>query len=166
MTVKLQRFVRRVDSPIGVLTIVANETGLTEIRFPSNKLLTEPGTKQSCHLVEEAAAQLHAYFDGRLNTFSLPLCPAGTDFQQAVWQQLRAVAYGATASYGEIAAAIGRPKASRAVGAASGRNPIPIVVPCHRIIGSNGALTGFSGGLEIKRWLLAHEQGGGQRYKF
>ena len=109
--------------------------------------------------VEAALAQLSAYFSGELRHFDLQLCAQGTSFQQQVWSQLQTVPYGVTMSYGEIATALGKPTAARAVGMANSKNPIPIVVPCHRIIGSNGALTGFAGGLDTKRWLLAHEQG-------
>ncbi len=103
--------------------------------------------------------QLEAYFAGELTDFSLALAPRGTPFQLSVWQALREIPYGATRSYGELARAIGRPKASRAVGAANGSNPLPIVVPCHRVIGSSGKLTGFGGGLEAKAILLSLEQG-------
>ena len=101
--------------------------------------------------------QLEAYFAGQRQTFDLPLKPLGTAFQQCVWQALTTIPYAATTSYGRISQQIQRPKASRAVGAANGRNPIPIIIPCHRVIGSNGTLTGFSGGLAAKQWLLEHE---------
>ena len=102
--------------------------------------------------------QLEAYFAGELQRFDLALAPDGTDFQQAVWQALTTIPYGATCSYGEIARQIGKPKASRAVGAANGQNPIPIIIPCHRVIGSTGKLTGFGGGLAAKEILLELEQ--------
>lgn len=158
-------FYAYMDSPIGRLTIVATAQGLTEIRFPNQhttRLAASPSTqdnkKHSPHCIEQALAQLRAYFAGNLRVFDLTLAPRGTDFQQTVWTQLRAIPYGATASYGAIAAAIGKPTAARAVGMANSKNPLPIVVPCHRIIGSNGALTGFAGGLDTKRWLLSHER--------
>jgi len=101
--------------------------------------------------------QLKEYFAGMRTTFDLPLEPSGTAFQLNVWQLLRTIPYGVTTSYGELARRLGEPKASRAVGAANGANPIPIIVPCHRVVGSRGELTGFGGGIERKRWLLEHE---------
>ncbi|MBQ0720550.1 MAG: methylated-DNA--[protein]-cysteine S-methyltransferase [Gammaproteobacteria bacterium] len=148
------------NSPIGRLTILADDKGITEIRFPNNShvLPSSPSsTGQASEYVERAIDQLQAYFDGHLKDFDLPLSLGGTDFQQGVWAQLQTVRYGTTASYGQIAAAINKPKAARAVGMANNKNRIPIVIPCHRIIGSNGSLTGFAGGLDTKRWLLAHE---------
>jgi methylated-DNA-[protein]-cysteine S-methyltransferase len=108
-------------------------------------------------LLVEACAQLSDYFAGRLQAFALPLSPGGTAFQRAVWDELVRIPYGTTASYGGVAARVGRPRAVRAVGAANGRNPLAIIVPCHRVIGSDGGLTGYGGGLPTKRWLLAHE---------
>ncbi len=157
MTVGQKIFCDQMDSPIGVLTVLANEKGLTEIRFPNHKIPSETENMRSNNFVAQAIDQLRSYFDGKLTVFDLSLCPSGTEFQKTVWTQLQTVGFGATASYGEVAAAIGKPKASRAVGLANSKNPLPIVVPCHRIIGSNGALTGFAGGLDTKRWLLAHE---------
>jgi len=157
-------FYGSMESPIGRLTIVATEEGLTEIRFPNQRTTPDAGAPPTGHsksngarFIDQALTQLSKYFAGQLTVFDLTLAPHGTDFQQAVWTQLRAIPYGTTASYGAIAAAICKPTAARAVGMANSKNPLPIVVPCHRIIGSNGALTGFSGGLDIKRWLLAHE---------
>ncbi|MEH6639785.1 MAG: methylated-DNA--[protein]-cysteine S-methyltransferase [Porticoccaceae bacterium] len=157
-------FWKKMPSPIGILIVFANDEGITEIRFPnnklpSNKLPNQSGTKHSNRIVDNAIDQLQDYFDGKLKTFDLPLRPNGTEFQKTVWRQLQRIGYGTTASYGDIAAAIVKPKASRAVGMANSKNPIPIVVPCHRIIGKDGSLTGFAGGLDTKRWLLAHEQG-------
>ena len=105
----------------------------------------------------EAEAQLHAYFAGELERFELPLAPRGTAFQRSVWDALREIPYGRTTTYSELAASIGRPSACRAVGAANGRNPLPVIVPCHRVLGAAGALTGYGGGLERKRDLLAFE---------
>jgi methylated-DNA-[protein]-cysteine S-methyltransferase len=113
------------------------------------------GTTQS--LLDRVEAQLDEYFAGKRTTFDLPLEPRGTDFQLSVWELLRKIPYGVTTSYGELARRLGEPKASRAVGAANGANPIPIIVPCHRVVGSKGELTGFGGGIERKRWLLEHE---------
>lgn len=104
-----------------------------------------------------AARQLDEYFAGERREFDLPLAPRGTGFQERVWRALLAIPFGVTRSYGELARTIGRPSASRAVGAANGKNPIAIIVPCHRVIGANGTLTGYGGGLPIKRWLLEHE---------
>ena len=104
-----------------------------------------------------ARAQLESYFSGNRNQFDLPLAPAGTAFQQAVWSELTRIPFASTASYGEIASRVGRPKASRAVGAANGNNPLPIIIPCHRVVGSDGSLTGYSGGMDIKEFLLRHE---------
>ena len=145
-------------SPIGTLTITANDQGLTEIRFANQGKLDLPKRPQINAIIDQAVAQLQSYFDGNLKIFDLPLSPQGTEFQKKVWLALQQVDYGRTVSYGQIAANIGNPKAARAVGTANGKNPLPIVVPCHRIIGSDGSLTGFAGGLETKRWLLDHEQ--------
>lgn len=143
-------------SPLGQLTLCADDHALTAIRFPEEPPPATPAAGPNA-LLREALRQLTAYFDGRLRQFDLPLAGAGTPFQQRVWQALLQVPHGHTASYGAIAAAIGNPRACRAVGLANGRNPIAIVVPCHRIIGYNGQLTGYGGGLERKRWLLRHE---------
>jgi methylated-DNA-[protein]-cysteine S-methyltransferase len=120
----------------------------------------EPASSDDPLLVE-AAGQLRAYFARELREFDLPLAPSGTGFQRRVWDAVSAVPFGATASYAEIAAAIGTPSACRAVGAANGRNPLPVIVPCHRVVGSTGALTGYGGGLERKRALLDLEAHGG-----
>jgi methylated-DNA-[protein]-cysteine S-methyltransferase len=111
-------------------------------------------------LLKRPRARLQAYFAGELRDFELPLAAAGTPFQQSVWRALCDIPYGETISYGELARRIGQPKAARAVGLANGQNPIAIVVPCHRVIGADGSLTGYGGGLERKRWLLAHESKG------
>jgi methylated-DNA-[protein]-cysteine S-methyltransferase len=145
------------ESPIGRLTIIADNQGIVEIRFPNNSASLPTASTQSNTFIEQTIGQLHAYFDGSLKAFDLPLSLNGTDFQKGVWAQLQKVDYGATASYRDIAVAISNPKASRAVGMANNKNRIPIVIPCHRIIGSDGSLTGFAGGLDTKRWLLNHE---------
>ena len=122
----------------------------------------DEGTARSADpLLLEAADQLRAYFAGELREFELPLAPRGTEFQRRVWTAVSAVPYGETATYAEIAAAVGRPTACRAVGAANGRNPLPVIVPCHRIIGAAGALTGYGGGLDRKRSLLDLERAAG-----
>lgn len=154
-------FYAHLESPIGQLTLVATNQGLTAIRFPNHKGTAQaaplPSNARANPFIQQALEQLSAYFAGKLRVFDLTLAPQGTDFQKTVWTQLRTIPYGATASYGAIATAIGKPTAARAVGMANSKNPLPIVVPCHRIIGSNGALTGFAGGLDTKRWLLTHE---------
>ncbi|RLA39473.1 MAG: cysteine methyltransferase [Gammaproteobacteria bacterium] len=147
----------QLDSPIGRLTILANSGGITEIRFPNNSAALSTQSKHKNKWLNQAIEQLNTYFDGYLKTFDLPLSLHGTDFQNGVWAQLQKVTHGTTASYGQIAAALGKPKAARAVGMANNKNRIPIIIPCHRIIGSDGSLTGFAGGLETKRWLLRHE---------
>src|SRR6266581_4749232 len=155
-----------VDSPIGPLTLVAEDDKLTgvyiEVRGhePAPDALGEPLGPDSpgSRVLAEAAAQLDAYFAGRRTDFSLPLALEGTSFQQAVWAALRTIPYGETVSYGELAGQIGQPSASRAVGLANGRNPVAIIVPCHRVVGADGSLTGYGGGLDRKRYLLALEQ--------
>jgi methylated-DNA-[protein]-cysteine S-methyltransferase len=144
--------VHSVETPIGPLLLRASDGSLTGVSFAasSSASSTEP-------LLLEAEAQLEAYFAGELERFDLPLAPRGTVFQQSVWERLREIPYGTTATYAELAAAIGRPSACRAVGAANGRNPLPVIVPCHRVIGAAGALTGYGGGLGRKRRLLALE---------
>lgn len=148
-------------SPIGVLTLAADDKGLRHILFPEGKNTRQVATKwqKRDSGFEHIIRELDEYFDGTRRQFSVQLNAQGTDFQQSVWNELQRVGYGDICNYGTIAKNIGRPKASRAVGAANGANPIPIIIPCHRIIGANGKLTGFSGGLAIKQWLLAHEQG-------
>ncbi len=143
------------DTPLGALRLVAGETGLTHIEFDGQH--GRDGEEGINTALNAAVNQLSEYFAGRRTQFDLPLAAAGTLFQQQVWRALVAIPFGEVRSYCEIAESIGRPKAVRAVGAANGRNPLPIVVPCHRVIGSNGSLTGFAGGLEAKRTLLALE---------
>ncbi|MCA8961671.1 MAG: methylated-DNA--[protein]-cysteine S-methyltransferase [Planctomycetes bacterium] len=143
----------RLETPIGALTLVAGADALLEVRFPNDdRRWLGPATGN--HWCERAAEQLTEYFEGRRRTFDLPLEPRGTPFQRDVWRALAEIEYGTTMSYGELARRIGRPGSSRAVGAANGRNPIPIVLPCHRVIGASGKLTGFGGGLPTKAALL------------
>ncbi len=144
-------------SPLGELTICADDSGITAVAFPGE--IACHGAANPNALVRKAVAQLQGYFAGRRTVFDLPLHAGGTRFQRAVWRALCAVPYGSTASYGDIAVAIGSPRAARAVGLANGQNPIAILVPCHRIIGSSGTLTGFAGGIAAKRHLLALESG-------
>lgn len=149
------------DTPFGQLTLLASDTGLRHVLWPGReagvvaRIEDDPG-----HLViRSACRQLDEYASGVRTGFDLPLDLRGTEFQTAVWNALRDVPHAATTTYGEIARRIGRPSAVRAVGAAVGRNPVCIVVPCHRVVGSDGSLTGFAGGLDTKRRLLAHEAG-------
>ncbi len=140
--------------------MAGNGSGLKWILLPdaAGALSPRPHWTHSGELFEEPIRQLGAYFEGRLTKFDLSLLPDGTPFQQTVWRELQSVPYGATSSYGEIAHRIGMPKAVRAVGAANGKNPLPIVIPCHRVIGRNGKLTGYGGGLPMKEFLLALER--------
>ncbi|QUJ69893.1 methylated-DNA--[protein]-cysteine S-methyltransferase (plasmid) [Photobacterium sp. GJ3] len=152
-SIESPRFRQLVDTPIGWLAVVADASAILTIEFDA----TEKPEDMDNAITQAGVQQLTEYFAGQRTTFDLPLNMAGTDFQQEVWQTLTAVPFGVTCSYADIASRIARPKAVRAVGAANGRNPIPIVVPCHRIIGSSGTLTGYAGGLDKKQWLLAHE---------
>jgi methylated-DNA-[protein]-cysteine S-methyltransferase len=172
---------RTIASPVGDLVLTATETGLTGVYFPTSRYhpavrapspeepalsvakgrggqgVREKSAEGVQSLLDRVEAQLNEYFAGKRTTFDLPLEPSGTDFQLSVWELLRKIPYGVTTSYGELARRLGEPMASRAVGAANGANPIPIIVPCHRVVGSKGELTGFGGGIERKRWLLEHE---------
>ncbi|GAA0374761.1 methylated-DNA--[protein]-cysteine S-methyltransferase [Bowmanella denitrificans] len=141
-------------SPIGLVEIAATHSGLCSIKFVE----TQRFDTQPTRLLDKAVTQLDEYFQGKRRQFELPLAAPGTEFQQQVWRALQTVDFGQTASYAQIARRIGNPAAVRAVGAANGKNPISILVPCHRIIGSNGTLTGYAGGIERKAWLLQHEQ--------
>jgi methylated-DNA-[protein]-cysteine S-methyltransferase len=157
-----------VDSPIGPLRLRATDDALVAVYLPDQEAprLAEgpaPSLAQGGHAVlERAKDQLAQYFAGERRSFDLPLEPRGTAFQQEVWRALRAIPFGATRSYAELAAALGRPSASRAVGGANGRNPLSIVVPCHRVVGADGSLTGYAGGLARKEWLLEHERAGAE----
>jgi methylated-DNA-[protein]-cysteine S-methyltransferase len=148
-----------VSSPLGPLLLTADDYGLTGIEFLKGK--DSPSipsdSKESRTPFMEAGRQLQAYFKGKLKTFDLPLSPRGTAFQQKVWKALCEIPYGETISYGELAKRIRKPSAARAVGGANGRNPLPIVVPCHRVIGCNGSLVGYASGLPIKEFLLQLE---------
>ena len=148
-----------IESPIGELLLAGENDELTMIGFPTGTMRREPERDwiQNDKPFVEAARQLSEYFAGERHEFDLPLRLNGTEFQLLVLDELQRIPYGETTSYGDIAKRIGRPKAVRAVGAANGRNPIPIIVPCHRVIGSGGALTGFGGGLDTKKALLQLE---------
>lgn len=153
-------FYSYMNTPIGELLLAGDGDSLHLVSFPEGKMSQrhEDSWQRLDAPFAEARRQLEAYFAGELQQFDLPLAPQGTAFQQRVWAALRAIPYGATRSYGDIATQVGNPKAGRAVGAANGRNPIPIIIPCHRVIGSNGSLTGFGGGLPVKQALLQLEQ--------
>lgn len=176
--------VRRYASPVGELVLIAGPSGLAAVLWPDDERPVRVGARIDARelvaaetpslsadsaeaptgdsalvqaLLDEAARQLDEYFAGSRFVFDLPLDPVGTDFQVTVWRSLADIGYGETSTYGEQAARIGRPTAVRAVGAANGRNPLSIVLPCHRVVGSDGRLTGFAGGLEAKEFLLDHE---------
>lgn len=172
---------RVIDTPIGPLTLVADEVGLRAVTWPdedggrvglAGRLAGPAGPADSAGpsapnasaepdgaaaTLDAAEAQLAEYFAGERQSFDLPMHLVGTEFQQEAWRALAQISYGETISYGEQAKRLGRPKAVRAVGAANGRNPLSIVLPCHRVVGAGGDLTGFAAGLDTKRWLLAHE---------
>ena len=150
---------RRIDSPVGPLMLAADDSGLRHVEFRDNR---HPANRGDWHggdneVLQAAEAQLGEYFAGRRHRFDLPLAPQGTPFQLQVWQALAAIPYGTTVSYAQLAQQIGNPSGTRAVGAANGRNPLPIVLPCHRVIGADGELTGFSGGRPAKQFLLRLE---------
>ena len=147
------------ESPVGKLLLVSDGRSLRSVNFESSKraVPVQSDWKEDNAPFTEAIRQLRAYFTGELREFDLPLAPEGTEFQMRVWNRLRAIPYGVTISYAQLAQEIGNPKAVRAVGLANGCNPIPIIIPCHRVIGSDGSLTGFGGGLPNKKKLLALE---------
>jgi methylated-DNA-[protein]-cysteine S-methyltransferase len=145
-----------IESPVGALSITVSDGALHALHLDGTAVPVQ-GSRTDDALLSSVVEQLHAYFDGSLRSFDVPLAPRGTPFQRAVWDQLTRIPYGAVASYGTVAARVGKPTASRAVGAANRCNPIAIVVPCHRVIGANGALTGYAGGMWRKEWLLKHE---------
>ena len=148
-------------SPVGELTLVASDRGLIAVLWPGDRPgrvpLDAPTDEATHDVLNHAVDQLREYFAGHRRVFDLPLEPRGTAFQKAVWEALRTIPFGETRSYGQLAQQLGSPTASRAVGAANGRNPLSIIIPCHRVIGANGTLTGFAGGLDAKRLLLQLE---------
>jgi methylated-DNA-[protein]-cysteine S-methyltransferase len=150
------------DSPLGTILLARNSVGLRYIDFQEGEdpLIPGAGWQNTQEGFDEVVAQLRAYFSGELRHFELPLAPEGTPFQLLVWGALQKIPYGQTISYAALANKVGRPRAARAVGAANGKNPLPIVIPCHRVIGSNGQLTGYGGGLHLKEALLSLEQPG------
>ena len=154
---------RTCEAPFGVVTVIGSGLGIRFVMFSND---AHPKPLEKLHIsdteihesVHDAITQLEEYFAGSRRDFELPLDLQGTEFQVAAWNALAEIPYGCTASYGQQAASIGRPKAVRAIGGANGRNPVAIVLPCHRIVGADGSLTGFGGGIEVKKWLLDHEQ--------
>jgi methylated-DNA-[protein]-cysteine S-methyltransferase len=148
-----------IDTPLGKLLVAGDKEGIRCINFQQGSQPFPIGTnwERNRRVMRNAVIQLNAYFSGHLKRFDLKLAPEGTDFQQNVWRALQDIPYGVLVSYQDIANKIGNPKACRAVGAANGKNPIPIVIPCHRVIGSNGQLTGFAGGLHLKEYLIELE---------
>jgi methylated-DNA-[protein]-cysteine S-methyltransferase len=151
-----------IDTPLGRTMVAWSEEGVVSIRFGSTlqESSPDPGWRRGSAPENEAARQLRAYFGGELRVFDLAVDARGTPFQKEVWDSLRCIPYGETRSYADVARSIGRPRAVRAVGAANGRNDVPIVVPCHRVIGSGGELRGYAGGVDIKAALLAFEKNG------
>lgn len=148
-----------IASPIGTLLVAGTNKAVHFLSFPTGHKAfgPQPDWQRSDAPFNEVRRQLDAYFSGVLRQFDLPLHLGGTTFQNSVWRNLAGIPFGETRSYGQIATTLGRPKASRAIGAANGNNPIPIILPCHRVIGANGSLTGFGGGLPVKEFLLRHE---------
>ncbi|MRG90357.1 methylated-DNA--[protein]-cysteine S-methyltransferase [Polyangium spumosum] len=151
---------RRTSSPLGELHVVASDDAIVGVYLPGHKgapeIVAHDGREHP--VLREATRQLDAYFEGRRDSFVLPLDLRGSPFQREVWAALLTIPFGETRSYAELARALGRPQAARAVGAANAKNPISIIVPCHRVIAGDGALTGYAGGVAAKRWLLSHEQ--------
>lgn len=156
-----------IDSPVGVLRLVATHDALVAVLWPEERegrvtfdngpVTLDQQAAASHQVLGTTAAQLGEYFDGNRQAFDLPLDLRGTEFQQIVWRSLAEIPFGETSTYGKQAATIGRPRAIRAVGSANGRNPLSIVLPCHRIVAASGKLAGFAGGIDTKRWLLDHE---------
>jgi methylated-DNA-[protein]-cysteine S-methyltransferase len=145
------------QSPLGMLEIKANNDALVSVQFLSEEVVSTIGEIMESPLVEETIRQLTAYFEGTLKQFDLPLEFIGTEFQQKVWKELTKISFGQTVSYGRLADLLGSRQLVRAVGSANGKNPIGIIVPCHRVIGNQGDLVGYAGGLWRKQWLLEHE---------
>jgi methylated-DNA-[protein]-cysteine S-methyltransferase len=152
---------KTVSSPIGKLVLIANEEGLAAVLFDKDRKprhIPSPVAKAARHpILDKAEKQLHEYFSGKRKDFDVPLVPTGTAFQRKVWKSLQSISFGKTLSYGGLAQKIRQPKAARAVGMANNRNPLPIIIPCHRVIGSSGKMVGYGGGLKVKAYLLKHE---------
>jgi methylated-DNA-[protein]-cysteine S-methyltransferase len=155
----MKLFETSMSSPLGRLRLVAGDEGLVGVYLPDHRgvppIEAEPVERHA--LLDRARAQLAEYFAGARQSFSLPLAPCGTRMQRLVWDELAKIPFGARRSYGELARAIGRPQAARAVGSANAKNPLSVIVPCHRVVGASGELTGYAGGLTAKQWLLEHE---------
>ena len=151
-------YVQYIQTPVGLLEISADDTSITSVYFANEKTKKENPSS----LTNLCATQLKDFFDGKRNDFTLPLRPAGTTFQIQVWNELQKIPFGKTISYKELAKRLGDEKKIRAAGTANGRNPIPIIIPCHRVIGSDGSLVGYGGGLDKKKWLLEFESGNKQ----
>jgi methylated-DNA-[protein]-cysteine S-methyltransferase len=149
-----------IDTPIGPLTLVAGPDGLREVRFPSGRPISaaDGPARPEQPVLAQASIQLAEYFAGTRQEFDVPLDPQGSSFQLDAWRGLTTIPFAETVSYGEQARRLGHHGKARAIGAANGSNPLPVIVPCHRVIGSDGSLTGFGGGLETKAWLLHHER--------
>ena len=147
------------SSPVGQLTLVSNGEALVELNFENGRYAKPAQPVGDDKVLKQARRELDEYFAGKRKTFTVPVAPDGTEFQRKAWAALQKIPYGATRSYAQQAAAIGKPKAVRAVGAANGRNPVAIIIPCHRVIGADGGLTGFGGGMACKQQLLDLEQG-------
>jgi methylated-DNA-[protein]-cysteine S-methyltransferase len=154
--------IRRIDSPIGLLTLIALDDALVGLSWDEgiadDAAVVSGGGQHESRVLEQTVRELDEYFHGTRRTFDVTVAASGTTFQQAAWSALRTIPYGETISYGEQAQRMGRRTAVRAVGGANGRNPVGIIVPCHRVIGADGSLTGFGGGLAAKAWLLGHER--------
>lgn len=146
------------QTPIGKIAIAEKDNQITDLYFESNTIPTEKYNVKETEILKEANKQIQEYFDGKRKDFCLPLAPYGTEFMKAVWNSLNSIPYGETRSYQEIAQSVKKEKAHRAVGLANNRNPIPIFIPCHRVIGKNKKLVGYGGGLEIKKYLLEIEK--------
>lgn len=147
------------ESPVGPLTLASDGSALVQLAFENARHPQPVYPQGEDRILDQARRELDAYFAGKRRAFTVPVAPRGTPFQERVWAELLKIPFGVTRSYGALAAAIGAPAASRAVGLANGRNPIAIIVPCHRVIGANGSLTGYGGGMDRKRFLLDLEQG-------
>ena len=158
----MRLFQDRMDSPVGTLTLVTSDDGLRAVLWEDDDPFRVPLERATCdsahRVIVITRRQLAEYFGGGRRSFDMPIDPVGTTFQQDVWRALAQIPFGQTLSYGALAHKLGRPAAARAVGAANGRNPLSIVLPCHRVVGASGSLTGFAGGLPVKRWLLDHER--------
>jgi len=158
----VQTWYEWMESPLGRILLTCQSEGLSALLFEAGRHARgpEPGWKRGASLLREAAVQIDAYLKGERRVFDLPLAPRGTEFQRRVWQELERIPYAHTCAYGDIARSMGKSNATRAVGAANGKNPISIIVPCHRVVGANGKLTGYGGGLRAKMWLLTLERRG------